>query len=35
MRAHRVAEAECERLAPSFDYPGFQLDPETTLPTMP
>ncbi len=34
MRAHRVAEAECERLATSFNYPGFQLDPETTLATM-
>ena len=34
MRAHRVAEAECERLATSFDYPGFQLDPETTLATI-
>jgi serine/threonine-protein kinase HipA len=31
MRQHGVAEAECELLAPAFDYPGFDLDPESVI----
>lgn len=31
MRAHGVTEADCERLATAFVYPGFHLDPRTVL----
>ncbi len=31
MRQHGVSEAECDRLAPAFDYPGFNLDPDVVL----
>lgn len=34
MRAHGLSEAECERLARSFDYPGFELDAKTVLATL-
>ena len=27
LRQHGTSEAECDRLAPAFNYPGFELDP--------
>ncbi len=31
MRSHGVTDADCERLAGAFAYPGFDLDPRTVL----
>lgn len=31
LRQHGVSDRECERLAPAFNYPGFELDPLQTL----
>jgi serine/threonine-protein kinase HipA len=31
LRQHGASEAECERLAPAFNYPGFELDPAHVL----
>jgi serine/threonine-protein kinase HipA len=31
LRQHGASEAECERLAPAFNYPGFELDPARVL----
>ncbi|MDQ2734976.1 MAG: type II toxin-antitoxin system HipA family toxin [Pseudomonadota bacterium] len=31
LRQHGASEAECDRLAPAFNYPGFELDPTNVL----
>lgn len=32
LRQHGVSDAECQRLSPAFNYPGFELDPLQALP---
>jgi serine/threonine-protein kinase HipA len=31
LRQHGATETDCDRLAPAFNYPGFELDPATVL----
>jgi serine/threonine-protein kinase HipA len=31
LRRHGVSKADCERVAPAFNYPGFELDPAQVL----
>ena len=31
LRQHGASQAECDRLAPAFNYPGFELDPAKVL----
>ncbi len=34
LREHGTSEADCERVAGAFDYPGFELDPKKTLESL-
>ena len=31
LRQHGASAADCDRIAPAFNYPGFELDPATVL----